>query len=192
MDRGSAGLHPSVVTVAEAEDDIAESRGPGARRKAERVSGWPRTPPHFYGSRALPIAPGTARGVGDPADRARGPGQAPGSAAPAIAATARKHGDTILVRDLRHFGAVVVPALDPFEAPPADVVSSTPTRRGAGSAAHHPSVEHGFRRRADGQLWSGRAGERTSTIVHGAAAPDPRRNRAARAVAALKPTSKRG
>ena len=74
----------------------------------------------------LPIDLETARRAGSLADRARGLGQAPGLADLAIAATAQKHGYTILTRNLRHFGSVGVPALDPFEALPADVASSAP------------------------------------------------------------------
>lgn len=127
MDRNSAGLYLSVITVAEVEDGIAKSRRLGAHRKAGRLSEWLETLLHLYGSRVLPIDPETARCVGNLADRARGLGQAPGLADLAIAATARTHGYTILTRNLRHFGPVGVPALDPFEALPADVASSAPT-----------------------------------------------------------------
>lgn len=127
MERNSAGLYLSVITVAEVEDGIAKNRRLGAHLKAERLSGWLATLLHLYGSRVLPIDLQTARCIGGLADRARGLGQAPGLADLAIAATARTHGYTILTRNLRHFGAVGVPALDPFEALPADVASKPPT-----------------------------------------------------------------
>ena len=121
MDRNSAGLYLSVITVAEVEDGIAKSRRLGAQRKAERLSEWLETLLHLYGSRVLPIDLETARRVGTLADRARSQGQAPGLADLAIAATALKHGYTVLTRNLRHFGSVGVPALDPGEALPAGV-----------------------------------------------------------------------
>lgn len=121
MDRNSAGLYLSVITVAEVEDGIAKSRRLGAQRKAERLLEWLETLLHLYGSRVLPLDLETARRVGGLADRARSQGQAPGLADLAIAATAQKHGYTILTRNLRHFGRVEVPAFDSFEALPADV-----------------------------------------------------------------------
>ena len=122
MDRNSDGLYLSVITVAEVEDGISKSRRLGAHRKAERLSEWLETLLHLYGSRVLPIDLGTARRIGVLADRARGLGQAPGLADLAIAATARMHGYTILTRNLRHFGPMSVPAFDPVDALPADVV----------------------------------------------------------------------
>jgi predicted nucleic acid-binding protein len=119
MHRNSAGLYLSVITVAEVEDGIAKSRRLGARRKAERLSDWLETLLHLYGSRVLPIDLETARRIGILSDVARGQGQAPGLADLAIAATAQKNGFTILTRDLRHFGSLGVPALDPHETLPA-------------------------------------------------------------------------
>ena len=121
MDRNSAGLYLSVITVAEVEDGIAKTRRLGAQRKAERPSEWLETLLHLYGSRVLPIDLDTARRIGALADRARSQGQALGLADLAIAATAEKHGYTVLTRNLRHFGFLGVPALDPVEALPAGV-----------------------------------------------------------------------
>ena len=122
MDRNSAGLFLSVITVAEVEDGIAKSRRLGARRKAERLSEWLGTLLHLYSARVLPVDLETARRIGILADRARGQGQAPGLADLAIAATAQRHGCTILTRNMRHFGALGVPALDPVHALPADIL----------------------------------------------------------------------
>ncbi len=121
MDRNSAGLYLSVITVAEVEDGIAKCHRLGAPRKAERLSEWLETLLHLYGSRVLPVDLETARRIGSLADRARGRGQTPGLADLAIAATALRHGYTILTRNLRHFGVLGVTALDPFEAQPAEV-----------------------------------------------------------------------
>jgi toxin FitB len=118
MHRKSAGLYLSVITVAEV-GDRAKSRRLGARRKAERLSDWLETLLHLYGSRVLPIDLETARRIGILSDVARGQGQAPGLADLAIAATAQKNGFTVLTRNLRHFGSLGVPALDPHETLPA-------------------------------------------------------------------------
>lgn len=121
MDRNSAGLYLSVITVAEVEDGIAKSRRQGAHRKAKRLSEWLETLLHLYGARVLPICLETARRIGVLADRARGQGHEPGLANLAIAATAQLRGWTVLTRNLRHFFAPLgVPALDPFAALPAD------------------------------------------------------------------------
>jgi toxin FitB len=119
MHRNSAGLYLSVITVAEVGDGIAKSRRLGARRKAERLSDWLEMLLHLYGSRVLPIDLETARRIGILSDVARGQGQAPGLADLAIAATAQKNGFTVLTRNLRHFGSLGVPALDPHETLPA-------------------------------------------------------------------------
>ncbi len=121
LDRNSAGLYLSVITIAEVEDGIAKSRRLGVPRKAERLSEWLETLLHLYGSRVLPIDLETARRVGALADRARSRGLALGFADLAIAATAQKHGYTILTCNLRNFGSVGVTALDPVEALPAGV-----------------------------------------------------------------------
>ena len=113
MDRNGAGLYLSVITVAEVEDGIARSRRLGVPRKAERLSEWLGTLLHLYGLRVLPIDVETARRVGALADRARSRGLAPGLADLAIAATAQRYGYTVLTRNLRHFGSVGAPALDP-------------------------------------------------------------------------------
>ena len=62
-----------------------------------------------------------ARRIGILADLARGQGQAPGLADLAIVATAQRHGWTVLTRNVRHFGPLGIPALNPFEALPLDL-----------------------------------------------------------------------
>ncbi len=118
MDRNSAGLYLSIITVAEVEDGIAKSRRQGAQRKADRLAAWLETLLHLYASRILPVDLPTARRLGSLADQARGQGHAPGLADLAIAATARAAGYTILTRNLRHFSMLGVPALDPLAALP--------------------------------------------------------------------------
>ena len=121
MDRNTAGLYLSVVTVAEIEDGIAKSRRTGALRKADLISAWLDALLHLYASRVLPIDLEIARRIGRLSDRARSCGQSPGVADLAIAATAQSRGYTILTRNLRHFSTVAVAAIDPFETLPADL-----------------------------------------------------------------------
>lgn len=118
MDRNSANLYLSVITIAEIQDGIAESRREGALRKVERLSAWLETLLHLYGARALPIDLVIAQHIGRLADRARGQGHAPGLADLAIAATAQHYGWTVLTRNLRHFEPLGVAAHNPFEALP--------------------------------------------------------------------------
>jgi hypothetical protein len=120
MDAHSASLFLSVVTVAEIEDGIAKSRREGATRKSSDLASWLETVLHLYGDRILVFDAPTARIAGAMADRARGQGHAPGFADIIVAATARRHGLTILSRNLRHFEPLGVAILDPFAAlPPA-------------------------------------------------------------------------
>jgi predicted nucleic acid-binding protein len=75
---------------------------------------------HLYGDRILAFDAPTARIAGAIADQARGQGHAPGFADLIIAATAQRHGLTLLSRDLKHFEPLGLAVLDPFAAlPPA-------------------------------------------------------------------------
>lgn len=127
MDRNSAGLHLSVVTIAEIEDGIAKNRRDGASRKAERLSAWLDVVLHLYAAKILPVDLPVARHIGRLSDRARGQGHAPGFADLAIAATAQHHGWTVLTRNVRHFTPLGVAAHDPFDTVPPDARTSGPT-----------------------------------------------------------------
>lgn len=114
MDRHSASLFISAVTVAEIEDGIAKLRREGASRKGADLTAWLDTILHLYGDRILAFDVATARIAGALSDRARGAGHAPGFADIIIAATAKRHGLTILSRNLRHLEPLGVAAVDPF------------------------------------------------------------------------------
>jgi predicted nucleic acid-binding protein len=118
MDRNSASLFLSVVTIAEIEDGIAKSRRDGATRKAEGLSLWLETLLHLYAARVLPVDLSIARIVGALSDRARGAGVLPGFADLAIAATAQARGLTLLTRNIRHFRWMDIDVHDPFESLP--------------------------------------------------------------------------
>ena len=114
MDVHSTVLSLSAVTVTEIEDGIAKLRREGATRKSADLTAWWETVLHLYGDRVLPLDTATARIAGALSDQARGQGQAPGLADIIIAATAQRHGLTILSRNVRHFTPLGVAALDPF------------------------------------------------------------------------------
>lgn len=120
MDERSALLFLSAVTVAEIDDGIAKMRREGATRKSDELMAWLETILHLYGDRILVFDTPTARVAGRLSDRARGQGQAPGLGDIIIAATAQRHGLTILSRNVRHFAPLGVAAFDPFAGlPPA-------------------------------------------------------------------------
>ncbi len=121
MDRNSAGLYLSVITLAEIEQGIARCLRTGAHTKAGRLTEWLETVLHLYGSRILPVDVSTARRIGPLADYAVGRGHAPGLADLAIAATALNRGLVVLTQNLRHFTPLGVSAQDPFEILPSNV-----------------------------------------------------------------------
>jgi toxin FitB len=114
MDTHSAALFLSAVTVAEIEDGIAKSRREGATRKSVDLTAWLETILHLYGDRVLAFDAPTARIAGAMSDRVRGQGHAPGLADIIVAATAQRHGLTILSRNLRHIEPLGVAVIDPF------------------------------------------------------------------------------
>ncbi|MGY8705567.1 type II toxin-antitoxin system VapC family toxin [Bradyrhizobium sp. 18BD] len=118
MDAQSSSLFLSVVTIAEVEDGIAKLRREKAMRRSRDLAQWLDAVLHLYGDRILTFDTAAARLAGELSDRARGRGHAPGFADIIIAATARQHALTILSRNVRHFGPLGVPVLDPFTALP--------------------------------------------------------------------------
>lgn len=115
MDANSAVLRLSAVTIAEIAEGIAKAARQGARRKARDLSQWLKTLLHLYGDRVLPFDSETAEIAGRLSDLARGRGAKPGFADVIIAATARRHGLTILTRNTRHFAPMEAAVIDPFQ-----------------------------------------------------------------------------
>jgi toxin FitB len=118
LERHTDRLYLSVITVAEIETGISKSRREGARRKAQDLEDWLDAVLNLYGNRILPLDIETAKWVGALSDLARSRGRPPGLADIIVAASARRNRFTILTRNLRHFAALDVPALDPFEGLP--------------------------------------------------------------------------
>lgn len=115
MDAHSPDLFLSVVTIAEIADGVAKAKREGAKRKATNLSAWLRTILHLYGDRVLAFDAATAEIAGGLTDLARGRGRSPGFADVAIAATAQRHGLTILSRNTRHFVVVDAVVIDPLQ-----------------------------------------------------------------------------
>ena len=118
MDSHSSNLFLSAVTIAEIAEGIAKAKRQGAKRKASDLSAWLRAVLHLYGDRVLPLDGPTAEIAGAVADLARGRGHSPSFADIAIAATARRHGLTILSCNERHFVPMEADILNPFRALP--------------------------------------------------------------------------
>ena len=122
MDRNSAGLYLSVITVAEIEQGIARCFRTGAHVKAGHLTEWLETVLHLYSSRVLPVDVSTARRIGPLADNVLGQGHAPGLADLAIAATALHRGLVVLTQNLRHFSPLGVSAQNPFDTLPSNIL----------------------------------------------------------------------
>ena len=120
MDANSPRLFLSAMTVAEVAEGIAKSKREGARRKASDLSAWLRALLHLYQDRVLSFDTPTAEIAGTLSDLARSRGYSPGFVDVAIAATARRHGLTILSRNERHFAPMGVTVIDPFRQLPSE------------------------------------------------------------------------
>lgn len=115
LDAASPLLWLSAVTAAEIQSGIARKRREGAYRQVEDLSAWWAVIVHLYDDRILPFDLGVAGIAGELLDRARSRGESPGFADIAIAATAVKQDLVILTRNVRHFGPLDVPFVNPYE-----------------------------------------------------------------------------
>jgi len=114
MDRNSANLFISAVTVAEVESGIAKANRSGSRSQVERLNAWLETILHLYADRVLAFDIAAARCAGRLSDEALAKGQNPGFADLTIAGTARSRGLTLLSRNVRHFKPLGLLVVDPF------------------------------------------------------------------------------
>lgn len=120
MDSHSSQLFLSAVTIAEISDGIAKAKREGAKRKASHLSAWLQTLLHLYADRVLSFDSPTAEIAGALSDLARSRGYSPGFADIAIAATARRHGLTILSGNERDFTPMDAAVIDPFQHIPSE------------------------------------------------------------------------
>ena len=118
MDARSHELFLSAVTVAEISDGIANLHRTGSAAKAAGLDDLLELVLHLYGERVLPFDVPAARLAGEWMDAARAAGRMPGFADIAIAAIAASRGLTVPTRNLRHFGSLGAPAIDPFDSLP--------------------------------------------------------------------------
>ena len=110
-------FHLSTVTVAEIEQGIAQllrRNEEGTVRRAEALESWLQDTIRRFGVRLLVLGTAEALATGALSDKAYSEGAHPGFPDVAIAATAQVHDLTVLTRNLKHFIALEVACLDPF------------------------------------------------------------------------------
>ncbi len=108
-------LYLSAVTVAEIEQGICKLRRSGGVDRAARLSQWLDALVTQGADRILAFATDVARIAGALSDEALSAGRHPGFPDVAIAATAKAHGLVVVTRNSRHFAAMGVELLDPFQ-----------------------------------------------------------------------------
>ncbi|MBX3578469.1 MAG: type II toxin-antitoxin system VapC family toxin [Rhizobiaceae bacterium] len=108
-------LYLPSMAVAEISKGVAKLKRHGAIRKAAALDLWLDEIETRFTERILSFDTASARAAGMIDDAATAPGRNPGLADVVIAATARIHGLTVVTRNTRHFEALDVPCLDPFE-----------------------------------------------------------------------------
>lgn len=128
LERHTAQLCLSAVTIAEIAAGLAKLRRQGAASRADRLDAWLALVLHLYGDRILPLDVTVARATGELVELARSEGHGPGFADLAIAGTAQAHGLTLLTRNVRHFRMLPVRVVDPFERLP-DIDGDPPAVR---------------------------------------------------------------
>lgn len=114
----SEQLWLSVITAAEVEDGITKAERAGATRKAADLAEWWGEILHYYAARILPLDLATATETGRMMDRARAAGIDPGFEDLALAATAKIRDLILLTDNVKHFTALGVRIVNPFEALP--------------------------------------------------------------------------
>lgn len=119
MERNGASLFLSVITITELDAGVLKLQREGKMERAREIAELVAAIVADFGERVLPIDLETARHVA----RFGGATYRQPVALPdlIIAATAARHGLTVLTRNLRQIGRLDVPALDPFIALPPEV-----------------------------------------------------------------------
>jgi predicted nucleic acid-binding protein len=107
-------LFLSVISITEMEAGIAKARRVGASAKADRLRTWLDSVQQRYAARILPLDLLVAQTTGKMLDKARGRGTTPGFEDTAIAATAARHGLTVVTRNVKHFEVFEIPLFNPY------------------------------------------------------------------------------
>ena len=119
LERNGASLFISVMTIAEMDSGVLKLRREGKNQRADEIAELVAAILTDFGSRVLAMDVQTARHLarlGELTHR-----QPVGLPDLIIAATAARHGLTVLTRNKSEFGRLGVPAHDPFSELPADI-----------------------------------------------------------------------
>jgi predicted nucleic acid-binding protein len=108
-------LYISSMSVAEIEKGIAKLRRTGSAKRAADLAMWLDAIEAGYDEHVLPFDRQVARLAGRMDDAVTAKGRNPGLADIIIAATAKAHDLTILTANERHFEALHVRYMNPFE-----------------------------------------------------------------------------
>lgn len=108
----------ATISIVEIESGIQRLRRAGGERRADDLSIWLLRILELYANRIIPLDVATAKTAGGMEAGALAKGRSLQLADILIAATARVRGLVVLTRNLRHFEALDVPALNPFESLP--------------------------------------------------------------------------
>ncbi len=111
----SRALHLSAVSLGELAIGVADL--PDGRRRRDLELWLADLTERQFAGGLLPFDPEAARLQGELAARARALGRPPGFADGQIAATAVRHGMTVVTRDVRDFAASGVALVNPWDTP---------------------------------------------------------------------------
>lgn len=114
VDNGQV-LFISTMTIAEIEKGISKLRRSGAEKRTDALSKWLDDIERSYFENTLDFDRTAARIAGRLDDAAVAKGAHPGPADIIIAATAKAHDLTILTANERHFAALDVSYMNPFD-----------------------------------------------------------------------------
>jgi toxin FitB len=118
LDRNGARLFLSVMTITEMDSGVLKLRREGKTERADEIAGLVTSILTDFGDRVLPMDVETARHLARlGAETFQQPVALPDLI---IAATASRHGLTVLTHNLKDFGRLSVTAMDPFAGLPGE------------------------------------------------------------------------
>jgi predicted nucleic acid-binding protein len=104
----------SVISLSELQYGVTKLIEKGAHRKARDLAAWAETIMSSFADRLLPVDREIARRTGELLARAEFAGTKPEFEDACIAATADRHGLTVVTQNLKHFEAFGVPFQPPI------------------------------------------------------------------------------